>query len=64
MEVSIQRQESTPKQKKKLEPIVSNNREENIQLEQIQSEKISDMVDDDPMMKKFWDNQEATPGFN
>jgi len=36
-------------------------RSENIKLENIQSENIADMVDD-PMMAKFWENQECTPG--
>lgn len=63
VEISTKRQESTARKKKRIVPEISNNREDNIQLEQIQGEKISDLVDSDPMMQKFWDNQETTPGF-
>jgi hypothetical protein len=64
LEASIKHQESVSKQKKRVTaPLVTNNREENIQLEHIQSDKISDLVDNDPVMQKFWDNQETTPGF-
>lgn len=63
MKASVERQESRPKQKKRVKSAIANNREENIQLEQIQGNKISDFVDNDPMMQKFWDNQESTPGF-
>lgn len=40
----------------------SKTRDDNIQLQDV-GDKISDLVDDDPMMQKFWANQESTPGF-
>jgi hypothetical protein len=54
--------ESRPK-KKKRETITSSAREDNIQLDNVKGDKISDMVDNDPIMQKFWANQESTPGF-
>lgn len=63
LDVSMKRQETTPKLKKRSNPIISSSRNDNIQLEQIKGNKISDLVDNDPMMQKFWANQESTPGF-
>lgn len=62
LEQSQQHREAQPK-KKTSKPVVSSAREDNIQLETMQGDKISDLVDNDPIMKKFWDNQESTPGF-
>lgn len=50
--------DSRKKKEKKREP------EDNIKTENISSDKISDMVNEDPIMKKFWENQESTPGFD
>lgn len=47
--------------KKKNNDSVSNTREDNVQIDN--TDKISDMIPDDPMMQKFWENQETTPGF-
>lgn len=63
LDQSQQHRESNKKQEKKREPIMSNTREENIKLDMVSGGKISDMVDGDPMMQKFWENQESTPGF-
>ena len=63
LDQSMVHQESINKKEKRRDPIVSSARQDNIQLDNVSGDKISDMVNDDPMMKKFWDNQEATPGF-
>ena len=49
------------KKKKKKSDDVSDKMEGNIQIDS--TDKISDMIPDDPMMQKFWENQETTPGF-
>jgi hypothetical protein len=56
------RETSKPKQKKR-ETIVTSARDDNIRLDEVSGDKISDMVGGDPMMQKFWENQESTPGF-
>ena len=59
LEQTMQYKEDSQKKKdKKREP------EDNIKTENISSDKISDMVNEDPIMKKFWENQESTPGFD
>ena len=53
-------EQKKPKRKEPEHPIPVSNTD-NVQLENIGSENIADMVDD-PMMAKFWANQELTPG--
>jgi hypothetical protein len=60
---SIQHRDRIKTEPKKKSPITPNTRQDNIKLENINSDKISDMLDDDPMMKRFWENRESTPGF-
>jgi hypothetical protein len=62
MDQTQHHQETNKPKKKKCEPIVSSTRRDNIQLQNV-GDKISDIVSDDPVMKKFWENQECTPGF-
>lgn len=63
LEQSIHHKEiSKPKQKNR-ETIVTSARQDNIRLDNVSGDKISDMVGGDPMMQKFWENQESTPGF-
>ena len=38
-------------------------RGDNVHMGDLKMDRISDLVDDDPMMAKFWENQESTPGF-
>ena len=59
LEVTIDRQEQN-KPKKKPSRIT---REDNVQIENVNADDISSMVKGDPMMEKFWANQECTPGF-
>lgn len=66
-ELTIQRQESmkskTNRSKSSCNSLnKSSHRDDSIQLEHTHTEKISDMVSD-PHIKKFWEGQEATPGF-
>jgi hypothetical protein len=56
------RETSKPKQKRR-EAVVTSTRQDNIRLDKANGDKISDMVGGDPMMQKFWENQESTPGF-
>lgn len=62
LETTMRRQEARPKQRRRHNSVKSNGGG-NIKLDNLQSSKISDLVGDDPIMKKFWDNQESTPGF-
>lgn len=63
LEQSIHHRETgKPKQKRK-EAVVTSTRQDNIRLDNVNGDKISDMVGSDPMMQKFWENQESTPGF-
>ena len=39
----------------------SSRRVDNINISSITPEKISDLIPDDPMMQKFWENQEESP---
>ena len=59
LETAMKRQESKPSRKK---PTTSTTHK-NDNVQPIKSDKISDLVGDDPMMQKFWDNKESTPGF-
>ena len=63
LEQSIHHRENNSKQKKRKEKVVTSSRQDNIRLDKVNEDKISDMVDGDPMMQKFWENQENTPGF-
>jgi len=51
------------KNKKQIDPVIPDSREDREKLETIQIDRISDFTDD-PIAKKFWENQETTPGFN
>ena len=50
------------KQKRKRIPSTPSTRDDNIQLDSLGTGKISDMVQGDEMMRKFWENQECTEG--
>ena len=63
LEQSMNHRESSKPKQKRRDTVVANARQDNIQLDAISGDKISDMVDGDPMMQKFWENQESTPGF-
>jgi hypothetical protein len=63
LEQSIHHRETGKPTKKKRDTVVTSARQDNILLDDISGDKISDMSGDDPMMKKFWENQESTPGF-
>ena len=64
LDMTITHKDNLNKNQKHREPIVSNTRQDNIQMEDIKSDKISDMVSEDPIMRKFWENQEKSPGFD
>lgn len=59
LEQTVQHTEDIQRKKDKKEKKI-----ENIKTEDLSSDKISDMVNEDPIMKKFWENQESTPGFD
>lgn len=59
LEQTVQYKEDSNKKKDK-----KRESEDNVKTENISSDKISDMVNEDPIMKKFWENQESTPGFD
>lgn len=63
LEQSMQHRENHKPKQKRRETIVSSARQDNIRLDNVNGDKISDMVGGDPMMQKFWENQESTPGF-
>jgi hypothetical protein len=56
LDVTSSYREQSKKEKKKVQFEPSSN----VRVET--TDKISDMIDDDPMMQKFWENQESTPG--
>lgn len=60
MQQSVQHREKSKKTPKQRKTIVSG-ASENIAMSDIQGGTISDLVADDPMMAKFWENQEETP---
>ena len=60
LDQSMQHRESSKPRKKKKDVVVSNSREDNVPID---NTRISDMVGNDQMMQKFWQNQETTPGF-
>lgn len=60
---SMTHKEKINKTKRKADPVGPDTQEDRDRLGSMQSENISDFTDD-PMAKKFWENQEATPGFN
>jgi hypothetical protein len=62
MDQTHHHKENSKQKQKKRATIIPDSREDNIQLQNV-GEKISDLVSDDPMMQKFWANQESTPGF-
>lgn len=64
LEQSMQHRENNKKQPKRRETVVTSTRQDNIRLDNVSGDKISDMVSGDPMMQKFWENQESTPGFS
>jgi hypothetical protein len=61
LEQSVQHREDSNHRSKKKEPVISGVRQNNIKISS--GEKISDMVGDDPIMKKFWENQEQSPEY-
>lgn len=63
MDQTTKHREQLRPSKKKRETVVSSARQDNIQLDSMNTGKISEMVGNDPMMQKFWANQESTPGF-
>jgi hypothetical protein len=63
LEQSIHHWETNKPAKKKGKTVVTSARQDNIRLDDVSGDKISDMVGSDPMMQKFWENQESTPGF-
>lgn len=63
LDQSMEHRENKNKKEKRRDTSVSSTKQDNIKMEKINGDRISDMVNDDPMMKKFWDNQECTPGF-
>lgn len=63
LDQSMEHRENIKAKEKRRDNIVSSAKQDNIKVEKINSDRISDMVNDDPMMKKFWDNQECSPGF-
>lgn len=56
--------EQMTKRPKKKRDTTNEERHDNIQIGGISTNKISDMVSDDPIMQKFWENQEETPGMS
>ena len=64
LDMTMTHKENLNKKPKRKETIVSSARQDNIQLDIIKPDKISDMVSGDPMMQKFWENQETSPGFD
>lgn len=64
LDVSMSRRDGMKQKPKRRETIVSSARQDNVKLDNIKSDKISNMVHDDPMMQKFWENQETSPGFD
>lgn len=61
LDATMTRNEQTNSRKKKPRNSLPTPRESNIETEPINTDNIADMVDD-PMMAKFWANQEYTPG--
>jgi hypothetical protein len=61
LQQSMQHREKHKKKPKQRKTIVSTARDDNIAMGNIQGEKISDMVADDPIMAKYWENQEESP---
>ena len=63
LDATMTHKENTAKKPARRETVVSSARQDNILLDNIKPDKISDMVGNDPMMQKFWENQEETPSF-
>jgi hypothetical protein len=63
LEQSVHHRETGKPKQKRRETVVTSARQDNIVLDTVTGDKISDMVGGDPMMQKFWENQESTPGF-
>lgn len=63
LEQSVHHREGKKPKQKKRDTVVTSTRQDNILLDNVTGDKISDMVGGDPMMQKFWENQESTPGF-
>ena len=63
LDQSLHHKKNGGRKEKRRETILSSTRQDNIQLDNVKGDKISEMVGNDPMMQKFWENQESTPGF-
>ena len=61
LDATMIRNEQTNSRKRKPQNPLPTPRESNIEIEPINTDNIAEMVDD-PMMAKFWANQEYTPG--
>lgn len=62
LEQSIHHRESSTKSSHKKDPTIASDHMDNIIMDDIGGDKVSDL-ESDSIMKKFWENQESTPGF-
>lgn len=62
LDQSMEHKDQLAKKEKRRDPIVGNSRQDNLMMGGIVPDKISDMIDNDPIMQRFWENQEETPG--
>jgi hypothetical protein len=62
LEQTITHKQSHKPKSKKRSAISGSERADTIKLSGLKDQPLSEM-DDDPLMSKYWANQEATPGF-
>jgi hypothetical protein len=59
MDAAMETRKQSTKKTKRIAPAVSNPGDA-ARMDNIQPDKISEMIDDDPIMRKFWENQETS----